>query len=353
MFFFAVSFFGRGEKQVRFSTLASRARLPDGADMATSGQAYACLLGQKHPSMALPELRALCEAAGGSAQPWPGQGQMAAVCMPSDAAMTAVVERATLTKCALVLWASGSTVDDAARAWASVSAATVAEQAGATFRFEVYSPHRKLSNDDKRELMLRFPLVPLTAKLDSPQLVCWLLLLDGQVSIGRQVAVQAKGDSLWPAYRLSSRPYVGPTSMDPELTFVMANFAGAGPCSLVLDPFCGTGSTLLPCAHFGATTTRISNPNPNPNPKPNSNPNLKPSPNQSPDPNRNPNPTQVHTRWAPTSTRARSTAVSTGGRTGAASTCAPTLRTTGCARRACSSATCFAACGVPQCGTPS
>ena len=223
------------------------------AGMAASGQAYACLLGQKHPSMAIPELRALCEARDGSAQPWRGQGQLAAVWMPSDAAMMAVVERATLTKCALALWASGSTVDDAARAWASVSAATVAAQAGATFRFEVYSPHRKLSNDDKRELMQRFPLVPLTAKLDSPQLVCWLLLLDGQVSIGRQVAVQAKGGSLWPAYRLSSRPYVGPTSLDPELTFVMANLAGAGPCSLVLDPFCGTGSTLLACAHFGAT----------------------------------------------------------------------------------------------------
>ena len=245
------SLFGRGKSRRVLKRQQSASR--DGADMATSGQAYACLLGQKHPSMALPELRALCEARDGSAQPWRGQGQMAAVWMPSDAAMTAVVERATLTKCALVLWASGSTVDDAARAWASVSAATVAAQAGATFRFEVYSPHRKLDNDDKRELMQRFPLVPLTAKLDSPQLVCWLLLLDGQVSIGRQVAVQAKGGSLWPAYRLSSRPYVGPTSLDPELTFVMANLAGAGPCSLVLDPFCGTGSTLLACAHFGAT----------------------------------------------------------------------------------------------------
>ena len=160
--------------------------------MATSGEAfsYACLLGQKHQSMALPELRALCEARNGSAQPWPGQCQMAAASMLSDAAMAAVIERATLTKCALVLWASGSTVDDAAREWARVSAATVAAQAGATFRFEVYSPHRKLSNEDKRELMQRFPLAPLTVQLDAPQLVCWLLLLDGRVCIGRQVAVQ-------------------------------------------------------------------------------------------------------------------------------------------------------------------
>ena len=43
-----------------------------------------------------------------------------------------------------------------------------------------------------------------------------------------QGAVQAKGEALWPAYRLSSRPYVGPTSLDPELAFIMANLAGAG-----------------------------------------------------------------------------------------------------------------------------
>ena len=163
--------------------------------MATSGEAfsYACLLGQKHQSMALPELRALCEARNGSAQPWPGQCQMAAASMPSDAAMAAVIERATLTKCALVLWASGSTVDAAAREWSlPACAATVAAdtQACATFRFEIYSPQRKLSSEEKRELMQRFPLAPLTVQLDAPQLVCWLLLLDGRVSIGRQVAVQ-------------------------------------------------------------------------------------------------------------------------------------------------------------------
>uniref|UniRef100_A0A914X6A6 UPF0020 domain-containing protein n=1 Tax=Plectus sambesii TaxID=2011161 RepID=A0A914X6A6_9BILA len=52
-------------------------------------------------------------------------------------------------------------------------------------------------------------------------------------------------------YNLPDRCYIGNTTMDPELSFLMANLAQAQPNSLVLDPFCGTGGILLPAAHFG------------------------------------------------------------------------------------------------------
>lgn len=55
-------------------------------------------------------------------------------------------------------------------------------------------------------------------------------------------------------YSLSKRACIGPTSMDPELTFVMANMVHAGPGKLVLDPFVGTGSCLVAAAHVGAVT---------------------------------------------------------------------------------------------------
>ena len=63
-----------------------------------------------------PYREALCEAHGGSAAPWPGQGTLAAAVLPSEVAAAAVVTRATLTKCALAVWASGSTVEAAAAA---------------------------------------------------------------------------------------------------------------------------------------------------------------------------------------------------------------------------------------------
>lgn len=55
-------------------------------------------------------------------------------------------------------------------------------------------------------------------------------------------------------YNLKKRKYLGTTSMDAELSLVMANQAQAGPGKLIYDPFVGTGSFLFTCAHFGSYT---------------------------------------------------------------------------------------------------
>jgi hypothetical protein len=43
-------------------------------------------------------------------------------------------------------------------------------------------------------------------------------------------------------------------TMDAELSLIMANQALCAPGKLVYDPFVGTGSFLMTCAHFGAMT---------------------------------------------------------------------------------------------------
>jgi tRNA (guanine10-N2)-methyltransferase len=53
-------------------------------------------------------------------------------------------------------------------------------------------------------------------------------------------------------YTLKNRPYLGPTSMDAELSFVMTNLGLVKTGDLVYDPFVGTGSILLACALRGA-----------------------------------------------------------------------------------------------------
>ena len=59
---------------------------------------------------------------------------------------------------------------------------------------------------------------------------------------------------LLPTYQLKSRRYLGPTAMDAEMAFLMANQALVMPGKLVYDPFVGTGSILVAAAHFGAMT---------------------------------------------------------------------------------------------------
>lgn len=53
-------------------------------------------------------------------------------------------------------------------------------------------------------------------------------------------------------YDLKKRRYISTTSMDAELALVTANITLAGPGKLFYDPFVGTGSFPVACAHFGA-----------------------------------------------------------------------------------------------------
>jgi len=50
---------------------------------------------------------------------------------------------------------------------------------------------------------------------------------------------------------LKKRKFIGNTSMDAELSLIMANQANVRPNSLVLDPFVGSGSLLVAAAYFG------------------------------------------------------------------------------------------------------
>lgn len=54
-------------------------------------------------------------------------------------------------------------------------------------------------------------------------------------------------------YLLSKRAYLGPTSMDAELSLIMASLAQIQSGSIVYDPFVGTGSILVACALRGAS----------------------------------------------------------------------------------------------------
>uniref|UniRef100_A0A0D9YTM9 tRNA (guanine(10)-N(2))-methyltransferase n=1 Tax=Oryza glumipatula TaxID=40148 RepID=A0A0D9YTM9_9ORYZ len=60
------------------------------------------------------------------------------------------------------------------------------------------------------------------------------------VFFGREVG--AADRHLLPTYQLKSRKYIGPTAMDAEMAFLMANQGLARPGKLVYDPFVGTGN---------------------------------------------------------------------------------------------------------------
>lgn len=70
--------------------------------------------------------------------------------------------------------------------------------------------------------------------------------------LGRFIAASSRDTIL--KYDLKKRRYISTTSLDAELSLVTANMALAAPGKLFYDPFVGTGSLPIACAHFGATT---------------------------------------------------------------------------------------------------
>lgn len=70
------------------------------------------------------------------------------------------------------------------------------------------------------------------------------------VALGLHVANGARSDI--DAFDLKKRQYIGTTSMDAELALITGNMALCAPGKIAYDPFVGTGSFIVACAHLGA-----------------------------------------------------------------------------------------------------
>ena len=71
-----------------------------------------------------------------------------------------------------------------------------------------------------------------------------------RIYFGRLVGTSSR--TILDTYTLKKRKYLSTTSMDSELALVTANLTQAAPRRIFYDPFVGTGSFPIACAHFGA-----------------------------------------------------------------------------------------------------
>ncbi|XP_020082419.1 tRNA (guanine(10)-N2)-methyltransferase homolog isoform X2 [Ananas comosus] len=136
-----------------------------------------------------------------------------------------------------------------------------------TFRIVVDSFGKVISFEEQNERIQGLSYIPFQGRVDlkNPEHKFWLIETDDYgannglppvvqrtVFFGREVG--AADRKLLPTYQLKSRKYLGPTAMDAEMAFIMANQGLAQKGKLVYDPFVGTGSILVAAAHFGAMT---------------------------------------------------------------------------------------------------
>ena len=127
------------------------------------------------------------------------------------------------------------------------------------FMFKVEGLGRSISRQEQVEIIERFNDTDLSAEnvdLSNPEITFHLIddSWNNKIFFGRQVSQQRNesGQSFFAKYDLNKRPYLGPTSTDHELAFLMANQAQVKAGDLVYDPFVGSGSIAIAMAHFGA-----------------------------------------------------------------------------------------------------
>ncbi|KAF7428315.1 hypothetical protein PC9H_007536 [Pleurotus ostreatus] len=139
-----------------------------------------------------------------------------------------------------------------------------------SFRFSVAAYNHSITKSRQREVMESFGYMEFLGRIDlkSPTIVLGCYeeygdtrgkefsnkVVDGQfrqVYFGRLIE-EGSARALISRFDVKKRAYFGNTSMEAEISLLMANQCLARPGSLVYDPFMGTGSMAYPTSHFGS-----------------------------------------------------------------------------------------------------
>ncbi|RMY53334.1 hypothetical protein D0863_13983 [Hortaea werneckii] len=222
---------------------------------------------QQHETFRRPEIESLADLAGYSLE-WLSYSDHSPFAIIrfkhqeiTDAAIQTVIQRSILCDQIYELWGSvgGSNYDLLRQDITSRTQHLWPQYRTSSFRFTVDSYHGKLSLAEQRDLIESFDFMSFEGpvRMKNP---------DQHFTIFEDYELDAKlpyhlyfgrligegGRKAINLYNLKKRSYIATTSMDAELSLITANLTQAGPGKLAYDPFMGTGSFPLACAHFGA-----------------------------------------------------------------------------------------------------
>jgi len=219
-----------------------------------------------HESFRIPEIEALADLNGLDLQvlEYSLDSPFCVVRLPSEAAARTLVERAILVQSMHELWGSGDTLSALHADIRTRSARLLPARERRSFKFTLDGFRGTRSPEARTKLINGFAFLGLRGpvSLSTPDEVFTIfedwecdsvprgVEAPRRMHLGRFVTAGARDTVL--RYDLKKRGYISTTSMDAELALVTANMAGAAPGRLVYDPFVGTGSFPVACAHFGA-----------------------------------------------------------------------------------------------------
>ncbi|MCJ1479475.1 hypothetical protein MMC13_008161 [Lambiella insularis] len=228
---------------------------------------YLVRLAQFHPSFRKPELEALALMAGVDVN-FVDYSEYSPYCLlqvPSASAAITLLSRSILSKAIYELWASATTYPVLHQHIRSETTHLWPQHRNCTFKFILDVFNGSHSAAEQTRIIDSFNYLPFNGPItmknpDEEFIVCEEHDHGGGISspmpkkiyFGRLVA--RGGRDAVNTYSLKKRAYISTTSMDAELALLTANLTLARPGKLFYDPFVGTGSIAIACAHYGAMT---------------------------------------------------------------------------------------------------
>lgn len=255
------------------------------------GPIYVLHFAQSHPGFRVPEFVAVADYLGVSYafEPTPARGVAEPVAddvsrpfmlcrLPSDDAARRLLQRCSSLRGVWELWAAGSTYAEIHAQNRAMQPYAPYTSADISWKALIQSFNTRISDKRRLAIINDFAYMPLEGPIRMKQAdLTWGVLEEYaraedcgespaeelgdrdprlvQIFFGRKIkdrsgALPAR--DLIDILSLKKRSHIGNTSMESEMSIIMANMAHAGPSSLVYDPCAGTGSMLYACSMFGA-----------------------------------------------------------------------------------------------------
>ncbi|XP_056142671.1 tRNA (guanine(10)-N2)-methyltransferase homolog [Lampris incognitus] len=216
----------------------------------------------------LPEVRALLSLSGKPFNPVENFHEKSPFwCLDglSEEDIRGVMARSICAKSAFELWGHGRTHSELRTSLLKYPVENISPymEKDSTYRINVETFNKTLEFQNRLERIDAMDYLPFegTVSLKNPQHIFCLLEDYGTdpnnipeqpfyIYFGRWIADGQR--ELIRSHSVKSRHFIGNTSMDAGLSFIMANHARVKENDLIFDPFVGTGSLLVACSHYGA-----------------------------------------------------------------------------------------------------
>ncbi|XP_068933562.1 tRNA (guanine(10)-N2)-methyltransferase homolog isoform X3 [Petaurus breviceps papuanus] len=229
---------------------------------------YLLLLAQEHLEFRLPEIKSLLSLFGGrfsSHQEIHGKSPFWILSIPSEDIARNLMKRTVCAKSIFELWGHGKSSEELYNSLKSYPMEKMAPflHSDTTYKIKIHTFNKTLTQEEKIKRIDALEFLPFKGKvnLKDPQHVFSILEDYGldpnhipekplNIYFGRWIADGQR--ELIESYSVKKRHFIGNTSMDAGLSFIMANHGKVKENDIVFDPFVGTGGLLIPSAHFGA-----------------------------------------------------------------------------------------------------